>query len=80
MTTALFTFSMMQTKLMVEPMSTCSSPEPRMKASGTTTCRLTKCDMTPVDVDTYANWVPQRVCVWNRHGITALICFGLDMQ
>lgn len=46
------TFSIMQTKLIVDPMSTCSSPEPRIKASGTTTWRLTKCDITPVDVET----------------------------
>lgn len=31
------TFSIMQTRLIVEPMSTCSSPEPSMNASGTTT-------------------------------------------
>lgn len=35
--TSRLTFSIMQTKLIVEPMSTCSSPEPRMNASGTTT-------------------------------------------
>lgn len=45
------TFSMIQTKLMAEPMSTCSSPEPKINASGTTTCRFTKCDMMPVAVD-----------------------------
>lgn len=43
----------MQTKLIVDPISTCNSPEPRINASGTTTCRLTKCDITPVDVETY---------------------------
>lgn len=47
------TFSIIQTKLIVDPISTCNSPEPRMNASGTTTCRLTKCDITPVDVETY---------------------------
>lgn len=34
---AKLTFSIMQTRLIVEPMSTCSSPEPSMNASGTTT-------------------------------------------
>lgn len=47
------TFSIMQTKLIVDPISTCNSPEPRMNASGTTTCRFTKCDITPVDVETF---------------------------
>lgn len=42
---------MMQTKLIADPMSTCNSPEPSMKASGTTTCRFTKCDITPVGVE-----------------------------
>lgn len=42
----------MQTKLIVDPISTCSSPEPKMNASGTTTCRFTKCEITPVDVET----------------------------
>lgn len=42
----------MQTKLIVDPISTCSSPEPNMNASGTTTCRFTKCEITPVDVET----------------------------
>lgn len=47
------TFSIMQTKLIVDPISTCNSPEPRMNASGTTTWRFTKCDITPVDVETF---------------------------
>lgn len=57
------TFSIMHTKLIADPISTWSSPEPRMKASGTTTWRFTKCDMTPVDVDTWnvdekgENWI-----------------------
>lgn len=42
----------MQTKLIVDPISTCSSPDPSMNASGTTTCRLTKCEIMPVDVET----------------------------
>jgi hypothetical protein len=50
--TKALTFSIIHTKLMADPMSTCSSPEPRMKASGTTTCRFTKCEITPVDVET----------------------------
>lgn len=47
------TFSIMHTKLIADPISTWSSPEPKMKASGTTTWRFTKCDITPVDVDTW---------------------------
>lgn len=46
------TFSIMHTKLIVDPMSTCNSPEPSIKASGTTTCKFTKWDITPVDVET----------------------------
>lgn len=46
------TFSMIQTKLIADPMSTCSSPEPSMNASGTTTCKFTKCDIAPVEVAT----------------------------
>lgn len=42
----------MQTKLIVDPMSTWSSPEPKMNASGTTTCKFTKCEITPVAVET----------------------------
>lgn len=42
----------MQTRLIVDPISTCNSPEPNMNASGTTTCRFTKCDIIPVDVET----------------------------
>lgn len=45
------TFSMMQTKLIADPMSTCNSPEPKINASGTTTCKFTKCDIIPVAVD-----------------------------
>lgn len=37
---------------MLEPISTCNSLDPKMNASGTTTCRLTKCDITPVAVET----------------------------
>lgn len=50
------TFSIMHTKLIADPISTWSSPDPRMKASGTTTWRFTKCEITPVDVDTYWMW------------------------
>lgn len=46
------TFSIMQTKFIVDPISTCNSPDPSMNASGTTTWRFTKCDITPVGVDT----------------------------
>lgn len=42
----------MQTRLIVDPISTCNSPEPNINASGTTTCRLTKCDIIPVAVET----------------------------
>lgn len=45
----------MQTRLIVDPISTCNSPEPNMKASGTTTCRFTKCDIIPVAVETCKN-------------------------
>lgn len=51
-TKALRTFSIMHTKFIADPISTWSSPLPKMKASGTTTWRFTKCDTTPVDVET----------------------------
>lgn len=38
---------------MAEPISTCNSPDPKIKASGTTTWRFTKCAIVPVDVETY---------------------------
>lgn len=44
---------MMQTKLIVDPISTCNSPEPKINASGTTTCKFTKCEIAPVDVATW---------------------------
>lgn len=53
------TFSIMHTKFIADPISTWSSPEPKMNASGTTTWRFTKCDITPVDVDT---WKYKRHC------------------
>ena len=47
------TFSIIHTRFIAEPISTWSSPLPRMNASGTTTCAFTKWDITPVDVDTW---------------------------
>lgn len=52
--------------MITEPISTCNSLDPRIKASGTTTCRLTKCAIMPVDVDTYKqtnthiNWMVEK--------------------
>lgn len=53
MATMTLTFSMMHTRLIVDPISTCNSPEPKINASGTTTCKFTKCDIAPVDVATW---------------------------
>lgn len=47
------TFSIMHTRFIADPISTWSSPLPSINASGTTTWTFTKCEMTPVDVDTW---------------------------
>lgn len=61
------TFSMMQTKLIADPMSTCNSPEPKINASGTTTCKFTKCDIIPVAVDICNNkWYKKNESGWKR--------------
>lgn len=44
---------MIQTKLRIDPISTCNSPDPKMNASGTITSSVADCEETPDSVAIY---------------------------